>query len=63
MVNSFTETEREMIAVERVNEYIDTVEPESESVIMDPPYGWPSQGVVSFNNVVMKYRYFHSFQV
>ncbi|GLV33119.1 uncharacterized protein CBL_10466 [Carabus blaptoides fortunei] len=56
VVNAFTETEREMIAVERVNQYIDQVEPERSVVIVDPPYGWPSHGVISFNNVVMKYR-------
>lgn len=56
VVNAFTETEREMIAVERVNQYIDEVEPEVDNSIMNPPYAWPSQGVVSFNNVVMKYR-------
>lgn len=56
VVNAFTETEREMIAVERVNQYIDQVQPEKNNVIMDPPFAWPSQGVVSFNHVVMKYQ-------
>lgn len=56
VVNSFTETEREMIAVERVNQYIEEVEPDKNNVVLDPPYGWPSQGVVSFNHAVMKYR-------
>lgn len=56
VVNSFTETEKEMIAVERVNQYIEEVESENSNVVLDPPYGWPSQGVVSFNHVVMKYR-------
>lgn len=56
VINAFTETEREMIAVERVNQYIEQVEPEKNNVVVDPPYAWPSQGVVSFNNVVMKYR-------
>lgn len=56
VVNAFTETEREMIAVERVNQYVDEVTPEKSSFIMVPPYAWPSQGVISFNNVVLKYR-------
>ncbi|KAF2904349.1 hypothetical protein ILUMI_01807 [Ignelater luminosus] len=56
VVNAFTETEREMIAVERVSQYIEEVEPETATYIMDPPYAWPCQGVVSFNNVVLKYR-------
>ncbi|XP_059046342.1 uncharacterized protein LOC131841950 [Achroia grisella] len=54
VLNSFTETEREMIAVERVGEYIKQVE--SEKVDGDsPPYGWPSQGVIEFENVHLKY--------
>ncbi|CAH2245853.1 jg8527 [Pararge aegeria aegeria] len=54
VLNSFTETEREMIAVERVGEYITQVEGEK----MDgesPPYGWPSHGVISFEDVFLKY--------
>ncbi|XP_070518623.1 ATP-binding cassette sub-family C member 10 isoform X2 [Cardiocondyla obscurior] len=55
VVNSFTETEREMIAVERVKEYLDFVPPEN-SMGSNPPYAWPSQGVVEFKEVVLKYR-------
>ncbi|XP_075974742.1 ATP-binding cassette sub-family C member 10 [Anticarsia gemmatalis] len=54
VLNAFTETEREMIAVERVGEYITQVE--CEKVDGDsPPYGWPSQGVIEFNDVFLKY--------
>jgi len=56
VVNTFTETEKEMIAVERVCQYIDQVEPEKSQEILAPPYAWPSQGVVTFTNVVLKYR-------
>lgn len=56
VVNAFTETEREMIAVERVNQYIKQVPSECSAFIIDPPFAWPSQGVISFNNVVLKYR-------
>ncbi|XP_053612286.1 ATP-binding cassette sub-family C member 10 [Plodia interpunctella] len=54
VLNAFTETEREMIAVERVGEYIKQIECEKidgES----PPYGWPSQGVIEFDDVYVKY--------
>ncbi|KAI5642716.1 ABC transporter transmembrane region domain-containing protein [Phthorimaea operculella] len=54
VLNSFTETEREMIAVERVGEYMTQV----ESEVIDgetPPYGWPSQGVITFDDVYLKY--------
>ncbi|XP_069682959.1 ATP-binding cassette sub-family C member 10 [Periplaneta americana] len=56
VVNAFTETEREMIAVERVCQYIDQVQSEKSREIIAPPYAWPSQGVVTFNSVVLKYR-------
>ncbi|RVE41407.1 hypothetical protein evm_013944 [Chilo suppressalis] len=54
VLNSFTETEREMIAVERVGEYIKQVE--CETIGGDaPPYGWPLQGVIEFEHVTLKY--------
>lgn len=56
VVNAFTETEREMIAVERIKQYIEEVPSENGDFITDPPYAWPSQGVVNFTNVVLKYR-------
>ncbi|KYM96883.1 PREDICTED: multidrug resistance-associated protein 7 [Cyphomyrmex costatus] len=55
VVNSFTETEREMIAVERVKQYLDNV-PTENTMGTNPPYAWPSQGVVEFQEVVLKYR-------
>lgn len=56
VVNAFTETEREMIAVERINQYINEVSPETVHFITDPPFGWPNQGVITFTNVVLKHR-------
>jgi ABC-type multidrug transport system fused ATPase/permease subunit len=56
VVNAFTETEKEMIAVERACQYIEEVEPEQSREVLFPPYAWPSQGVVIFNDVVLKYR-------
>ncbi|KAL6434970.1 hypothetical protein ACFW04_005255 [Cataglyphis niger] len=55
VVNSFTETEREMIAVERVKQYLDHV-PTENMIGANPPYAWPTQGVVEFKDVVLKYR-------
>lgn len=55
VVNVFTETEREIIAVERVKQYLDNIP--TENIDGDnPPYAWPSQGVVEFRNVTLKYR-------
>lgn len=56
VVNAFTETEREMIAVERVNQYIEIVVPERTNEVMVPPYAWPLHGVITFQDVVLKYR-------
>ncbi|CAG9135257.1 unnamed protein product [Plutella xylostella] len=54
VMNAFTETEREMIAVERVGEYIREIQ--VEKIDGDPPpYGWPTQGVIEFKDVVLKY--------
>ncbi|KOC61936.1 Multidrug resistance-associated protein 7 [Habropoda laboriosa] len=55
VVNAFTEAEREMIAVERVKQYLENV-PVENSKGENPPYGWPSQGVVEFKDVLLKYR-------
>nr|XP_026483882.1 ABC transporter C family member 13 isoform X1 [Vanessa tameamea] len=54
VLNAFTETEREMIAVERVGEYITQIESEKVEGVA-PPYGWPSHGVISFEDVYLKY--------
>lgn len=58
LINAFTETEREMIAVERVNQYIEQLEPEEQKSLqpaLNPPYAWPSQGVITFANVALRY--------
>lgn len=55
VVNAFTETERELIAIERVKQYLDDIPVETVGG-ENPPYAWPSQGVVEFKNVVLKYR-------
>lgn len=55
VVNAFTETEREMIAVERINQYLENIQTETTGG-ESPPYAWPTQGVVEFKNVVLKYR-------
>ncbi|XP_059617131.1 ATP-binding cassette sub-family C member 10 [Phlebotomus argentipes] len=56
VLNALAETEQELIAVERVSQYCDLEGEVNASGGVDPPFGWPCQGVVSFDNVVMKYR-------
>ncbi|XP_063975408.1 ATP-binding cassette sub-family C member 10 isoform X2 [Diachasmimorpha longicaudata] len=55
VVNVFTETEREMISVERIKQYFEDV-PTEDLTGDNPPYAWPSQSVVEFRNVVLRYR-------
>lgn len=58
VVNIFVETERKMVAMERVSEYIEKVEPEATVLTreIELPFAWPYQGVVSFVNVHLQYR-------
>lgn len=55
VVSSMAETEREFVALERVSQYIDEIQPEEDKGC-HPPYAWPSQGVVSFQSVYLRYR-------
>ncbi|KAF7843202.1 ABC transporter C family member 13 isoform X1 [Senna tora] len=53
-LTSFTETEKEMVSVERVLEYMDTPQEELDGCIVLNP-DWPNQGVIEFHNVTLKY--------
>lgn len=56
VLNAFTETEQEMIAVERVGQYLELPEEPNADGNNDPPFAWPHQGVVKFKDVFMSYR-------
>lgn len=56
VVTSFVETEKEMVSVERVHNYLELVPAEPESPRTTPPSSWPSGGRIVFNHVSMKYR-------
>ncbi|KAB7504946.1 Multidrug resistance-associated protein 7 [Armadillidium nasatum] len=72
VVTSFTETERELVSVERVHQYLEGTRREGQngvsanllaefSPMMIPtpvalPYGWPNQGQIVFENVHLKYH-------
>ena len=56
VVTSFVETEKEMVSVERVHNYIQRTPVESWTARTCPPASWPPEGKVSFKNVSMKYR-------
>ncbi|KAJ6648254.1 ATP-binding cassette sub-family C member 10 [Pseudolycoriella hygida] len=56
VLSAFAETEQEFVAVERVGKYC-SLEPEvSADGSVNPPFGWPCQGVISFKDVSLKYR-------
>ncbi|CRL01103.1 CLUMA_CG014374, isoform A [Clunio marinus] len=56
VLSAFSETEQEMIAVERVSEYLKLPEEPNADGSSDPPFSWPHQGVIKFKNVFMSYR-------
>lgn len=56
VLSSFTETEQEMIAVERVKQYLNLQAEPNYDGTQDAPFSWPHQGVIKFKNVYMSYR-------
>ena len=60
LVRIFTETEKELVAVERCCEYIDRVPTEDysggEAAGPQPGPDWPGEGVVTFKDVCMRYK-------
>lgn len=56
VLNALAETEQEFVAVERVNQYCRLEKELNVDGNANPPFGWPCQGVVSFQNVFMSYR-------
>lgn len=57
LLTSFTETEKEMISVERVQQYMDVFPEELEGhSCVDP--NWPMEGLIEFNQVTLRYMPF-----
>uniref|UniRef100_A0A915JDA7 Uncharacterized protein n=1 Tax=Romanomermis culicivorax TaxID=13658 RepID=A0A915JDA7_ROMCU len=54
LLTSFTETEKELISVERVSDYIENVPQEKNESTVDPPETWPNGGIV-FSKVNLRY--------
>lgn len=60
LVSAFTETEREMVSVERLDQYLRQISTEAwQRTTVSPPF-WLSQGVITFDNVFLKYRSEHT---
>ncbi|MED6155279.1 ABC transporter C member 13, variant 2 [Stylosanthes scabra] len=53
-LTSFTETEKEMVSVERALQYMDIPQEEQGGCLNLNP-DWPNQGVIDFQNVTLKY--------
>ncbi|KAH9303626.1 hypothetical protein KI387_008030, partial [Taxus chinensis] len=57
LLTSFTETEKEMISVERVEQYMEVVPEEMEGNLC-ADQNWPKEGHVEFNKVTLRYMPF-----
>ncbi|KAM5324056.1 ATP-binding cassette sub-family C member 2 [Glossophaga mutica] len=56
MVRMTSEVETNIVAVERINEYINLENEASWVTDKRPPAGWPSKGEIQFNNYQVRYR-------
>ncbi|XP_033125832.1 multidrug resistance-associated protein 7-like [Anneissia japonica] len=56
VITSFTETEKQMVSVERIMHYINEVPQESQNALIYTPVQWPSLGRICFNGVSFSYR-------
>ncbi|XP_057315929.1 ATP-binding cassette sub-family C member 10-like isoform X2 [Hydractinia symbiolongicarpus] len=55
LVNAFAETEKELIGVERVAEYVEETPTEEDGSYHVDNF-WPQQGILCFRNVCLQYR-------
>ena len=57
MVKMMAQTEAQMNAIERIKEYVDTIDPEPPMTTdVHPPAGWPSEGKIEFKDAKLRYR-------
>ncbi|XP_060078893.1 ATP-binding cassette sub-family C member 10-like [Ylistrum balloti] len=56
VVNSFTETEKQMVSVERVQQYLDNIPQERWDGSLFVSQTWPESGLIKFKDVHLKYR-------
>ncbi|RLM54944.1 ABC transporter C family member 13 isoform X1 [Panicum miliaceum] len=54
-LTTFTETEKEMISVERIAEYVGIAQEELEGS-ESPPRNWPTEGKIEFVHVTLRYK-------
>jgi len=56
LVSAIAATECDMISLERILDYVKN---ENETDVEDsvsPPFAWPTNGIIQFSNVFLKYR-------
>ncbi|XP_058124847.1 ATP-binding cassette sub-family C member 10 [Anopheles ziemanni] len=63
LLYALAETEQEFVAIERIDQYCRLEREVNADGSADPPFGWPSQGVVVFENVHMRYREHLSYSI
>uniref|UniRef100_A0A1I8QDH6 ABC-type xenobiotic transporter n=1 Tax=Stomoxys calcitrans TaxID=35570 RepID=A0A1I8QDH6_STOCA len=56
VLNAVAETEQELVAVERVEQYLQIEGEDNADGNVNPPFGWPTQGSLDFRNVQLSYR-------
>ncbi|CAI6363371.1 unnamed protein product [Macrosiphum euphorbiae] len=58
LVTSIATTECDMISLERVLDYSKNTENETEvEDTISPPFAWPTNGIIHFSNVFLKYKH------
>eukprot|EP00250_Pteridium_aquilinum_P011989 c20437_g1_i1 orf=297-4817(-) len=55
LLSTFTETEKEMVSVERINEYMEVESEQKERTELEAGPNWPSKGHIEFCNVSLFY--------
>lgn len=60
LVNAIAATECDMISLERTLDYVENIENETDLELLSDtvptPLAWPTNGIVQFSNVFLKYR-------
>jgi len=57
LVGAVAATECDMISLERIFDYVENIECETDNEdYVSPPFAWPTNGIIQFCNVFLKYR-------
>ncbi|XP_073826163.1 ATP-binding cassette sub-family C member 10 [Musca autumnalis] len=56
VLNAVAETEQELVAVERIEQYLQIEGEDNAEGTVNPPFGWPAQGSIDFRKVELRYR-------